>query len=279
MKRPIRLLALDLDGTVLNNAKHITPATRAALEAAIAAGVTVIPASGRPLTGLTREFLDIPGVEYALTSNGASVYRIADGQSIYTAHLPVDTAADIMARLLKLELMATFFAAGKGYATQAQLDLLPRLTVSEPVREYLRASRITLTDPVDFIRTHGQVEKFTLNFLHAPDGGWVDHAGVRAILADYPELNVVSGGTDNLEITAPDASKGAALLALADYLGIPREQTMACGDSENDLEMLRCAGFSVGMANSEACVLPHVDAVTASNEEDGVAKAIYEYIL
>ena len=244
MKRPIRLLALDLDGTVLNNAKHITPATRAALEAAIAAGVTVIPASGRPLTGLTREFLDIPGVEYALTSNGAAVYHIASGRSIYTAHLPVDTAADIMARLLKLELMATFFAAGKGYATQAQLDLLPRLTVSEPVREYLRTSRIVLDDPVGFIRTHGQVEKFTLNFLHAPD-----------------------------------ASKGAALLSLADYLGIPREQTMACGDSENDLEMLRCAGFSVGMANSEACVLPHVDAVTASNEEDGVARAIYEYIL
>lgn len=279
MKHPIRLLALDLDGTVLNNAKHISPATRAALERAIAAGVEVVPASGRPLTGLTREFLDIPGVNYALTSNGAAVYRISDQAHIYTAYLDVDIAADLMARLLKLELMATFFADGQGYATAAQLSLLPKLSISEPVREYLRTSRIVLEDPVSYIRTQGHVEKFTLNFRHGPDDRWVDHDGVKEILADYPQLCVVSGGTDNLEITAPTASKGAALLALADHLGIPHDQTMACGDSENDLAMLQAAGFSVAMANSEACVLPHVDAVTTSNEEDGVAKAIYDYIL
>ena len=226
MKHPIRLLALDLDGTVLNNAKHISPVTRQALDRAIAAGVVVVPASGRPLSGLTREFLDIPGVDYALTSNGAAVYRLADGAHIYTAYLDTSIAADIMERLLKLNLMATFFAAGNGYATKAQLELLPKLSVTEPVREYLRTSRILLDDPVAYIRSNGHVEKFTLNFLHGPDGSWVDHEGVKEILADYPELYVVSGGTDNQEITAPNASKGIALLALADHLGIPHEQTM-----------------------------------------------------
>lgn len=279
MKRPIRLLALDLDGTVLNNAKRITPATRKALEAAIAAGVIVLPASGRPLTGLCQEFLDIPGVEYALTSNGAAVYRLSDGAAIHTDYLDTALAAELMERLGKLEIMATFFAAGRGYASDRQLALLPRLSVSEPVRDYLRASRTVLEDPVSFIREHGQVEKFTLNFLHDSGGGWVDLAGVRAVLDDHPGLSIVSGGTDNLEITAPTASKGAALLALADYLGIPHAQTMACGDSENDLAMLDAAGFSVAMANSEECILSHVDAVTTSNEEDGVAKAIYDYIL
>ena len=65
MKHPIRLLALDLDGTSLNAAKHITPAVRQALLDAMAAGVTVVPASGRPLTGLSEEFLALPGVNYA----------------------------------------------------------------------------------------------------------------------------------------------------------------------------------------------------------------------
>lgn len=279
MNHPIKLLALDLDGTVLNNAKHITPVTRAALEAAIAAGVTVIPASGRPMTGLCQEFLDIPGVEYALTTNGAAVYRLRDHQPIYTNYLDTDLAAELMERMLPLELMATFFAQGQGYAVRRQMSLLDRLPLEEPIKDYLRSSRKLLEDPVAFIRQHGKVEKFSLNFVHGPDGQWVDYDGLKAILADHPDLSVVSGGTDNLEITSPTASKGTALLALADFLGIPRDQTMACGDSENDLEMLKAAGFSVAMANCEDCIRPYVDAVTGTNEEDGVAQAIYKYIL
>ena len=279
MKSPIRLLALDLDGTVLTNDKHISPVTRTALEKAIAAGVTVLPASGRPLTGITQEFLDIPGVNYALTSNGAVVYRLSDGVQIHADYLDTQLAADLMRQFLQLNLMATFFADGKGYATASQLDLLPQLSISEPVRAYLRNSRIVLDDPVEYILTHGHVEKFTLNFLHDTDDHWVDEAPLRAILAQHPTLSVVSGGTDNLEITAPTASKGHAMLALAAHLGIPQEQTMACGDSENDVEMLRSAGLSVAMANSEDCVFQTAKVVTTSNEEDGVAKAIYDYIL
>lgn len=279
MKPTIRLLALDLDGTVLTNDKHISPVTRKALEDAIAAGVTVLPASGRPLEGITREFLDIPGVNYALTSNGAVVYRLSDGAQIYAEYLDTQLAAQLMQQFLTLNLMATFFAGGRGYASASQLALLPRLKVSKPVMEYLRTSRIVLDDPVDFILTNGHVEKFTLNFLHDAEDHWVDEAPLRAILAKHPELSVVSGGTDNLEITAPAASKGHAMLALAAHLGILQEQTMACGDSENDVEMLRAAGLSVAMANSEDCVFHAAKAVTTSNEENGVAKAIYDYIL
>lgn len=250
MNHPIKLLALDLDGTVLNNAKHITPVTRAALEAAIAAGVTVIPASGRPMTGLCEEFLSIPGVEYALTSNGAAVYRLRDNQPIYTNYLDTDLAAELMAGMLELELMATFFADSQGYAVKQQMALLDRLPLDEPVKAYLRSSRKLLEDPVTFIRQQGKVEKFSLNFLHGPDGKWVDYDKLKVMLDRHPELSVVSGGTDNLEITSPTATKGTALLALAGLPGIPREQTMACGDSENDLEMLKAAGFSVAMANA-----------------------------
>lgn len=278
MKHPLRLLALDLDGTSLNAAKHITPAVRQALLDAMAAGVTVVPASGRPLTGLSEEFLALPGVNYALTSNGAAVYRLSDRARIYERCLDTRLAAELMRRLEQLDIVATFFANGQGYASQRQLAFLPRLDVTEPVRDYLRTTRTSLTDPAAFILEHGRVEKFTLNYLPAPGGGRVDGEKVRALLEEFG-LKSVSGGTNNDEITAPGADKGAGLLALADHLGIPREQTMACGDSENDLAMLDAAGFAVAMANSEACVFPHADAVTASNEEDGVAKAVYKYVL
>ena len=280
MNRPrYRLLALDLDGTVLNEQKHITPTTRRALEDAIAAGVTVIPASGRPFSGLCPEFLEIPGVEYALTSNGASLFRVSDGRRIYADNLDDEIAAGLMARFLPLTLVASFFLDDQGYVSARQDPLMERLTVSPAVLAYIRSTRVTLEDPVAFIREKGGVQKFTLNFPHLADGSWSDREAVLSILADYPGLSIVSGGTDNLEITSPTATKGNALMKLAELLGIPRAEVMACGDSENDLAMLQAAGFSVGMGNSEACVLQAVDAITATNEADGVAKAIYKYIL
>jgi hydroxymethylpyrimidine pyrophosphatase-like HAD family hydrolase len=151
--------------------------------------------------------------------------------------------------------------------------------VTEPVRDYLRTSRAPLEQPLAFLRACSQVEKFSLNFLEDGKGGWKDWDKVQAILADYPGLSVVSGGANNLEITSPTANKGRALLALADFLGIDHGQTMACGDSENDLEMLKAAGLSIAMANSEDCLFPWADDVTKSNEEDGVAWAIRRHIL
>ena len=151
MKHPIRLLALDLDGTSLNTAKHITPAVRQALLDAMAAGVTVVPASGRPLTGLSEEFLALPGVNYALTSNGAAVYRLSDRARIYERCLDTRLAAELMRRLEQLDIVATFFANGQGYASQRQLAFLPRLDVTEPVRDYLRTTRTSLTDPAAFM--------------------------------------------------------------------------------------------------------------------------------
>ena len=164
------------------------------------------------MTGLCEEFLSIPGVEYALTSNGAAVYRLKDNQAIYTNYLDTDLAAELMERMLPLELMATFFADGQGYAVQQQMSLLPRLPLDEPIKAYLRSSRKLLEDPVAFIRQHGKIEKFSLNFVHGPDGKWIDCEGLKNILDDHPDLSVVSGGTDNLEITSPTASKGTACL-------------------------------------------------------------------
>ena len=196
MKHPIRLLALDLDGTSLNTAKHITPAVRQALLDAMAAGVTVVPASGRPLTGLSEEFLALPGVNYALTSNGAAVYRLSDRARIYERCLDTRLAAELMRRLEQLDIVATFFANGQGYASQRQLAFLPRLDVTEPVRDYLRTTRTSLADPAALILEHGRVEKFTLNYLPAPGGGRVDGEKVRALLEEFG-LKSVSGGTNN----------------------------------------------------------------------------------
>ena len=94
----IRLIALDLDGTVFDDQKHITPRTLAAIRAALDAGIDVIPATGRSVTGVPEEFLHMPGVRYALTANGASVVELATGKVLVS--LPIDTelAAELCAQ-------------------------------------------------------------------------------------------------------------------------------------------------------------------------------------
>ena len=89
---------------------------------------------------------------------------------------------------------------------------------------------------------------------------------------------MVSGGYSNLEFTRSGVDKGQGLIHLANHLGIPIEQTMAVGDSENDLEILKAAGTSVAMSNAIDEIKACADLVTLSNEEDGVAHAIYNFI-
>ena len=123
MPESIRLLALDLDGTALNDAKHLTPATRQAILDAIAAGVTVVPASGRPYFGLAREVLEVPGIQYAISSNGASITRVSDGVRIYADDLDDALALELMTAFLPLDICASFFRKDRAFlpATQAPL--------------------------------------------------------------------------------------------------------------------------------------------------------------
>ena len=84
---------------------------------------------------------------------------------------------------------------------------------------------------------------------------------------------------NNLEINAEEATKGNALLWLADYLGIPREETMAFGDGENDISMLKAAGIGVAMGNASDQIKEAADEVTLTNDQDGVAAAIRNWVL
>ena len=95
-KRKIRMIGLDLDGTVFNDAKIITPHTKEVLAEAIRQGVVVLPATGRPEWGLPEEFLKIPGVKYSVTSNGARVIEVPSGKTVYQVLLPVDGALGLI---------------------------------------------------------------------------------------------------------------------------------------------------------------------------------------
>lgn len=270
----IRLVALDLDGTVFNDEKEISPRTLEAIRAAIAQGVDVIPATGRVASGIPEAFLKIPGVRYALTSNGACVVELSTGRHLVNLPFEASLASEIYDIVSTTGGSLGIFIGGKAYtdhfgANEGIAFMPPAL------RRYLRESRIVTDDMHAVIAAHpNNVEKFSITYADsaARDAAW------QAVASRFP-VEIATSIPNNMEINAPGVTKGSGLKTLADALGLTMEQVMACGDSGNDLTMIRAAGYGIAMGNATPDVLAAARYVTDDNNHDGVAKAIETYVL
>lgn len=273
--KQIRLIALDLDGTVFNDEKEISPRTLAAIRSALDQGIDVLPATGRTVAGVPEQFLQMPGVRYALTSNGASVVNLHSGEKLVS--LPFDAAMaerafDVIAPFGG---MLSVFIGGQSYTTvenaRSSLEMVPA-----NLRTYFRTTRNEVPDMHLLMQEHAhEIEKFSILYPteELRDEAW------KAVAAACPELEIASSIERNMELNAPGVSKGRGLIALARHLGLQPEQVMAVGDSGNDLTMVQMAGLGVAMGNATQDILDAADVVTADNNHDGVALAIEKYAL
>lgn len=271
----IRLIALDLDGTVFNDQKEITPSTLEAIRAALQKGITVLPATGRTVTGVPKAFLEIPGVRYALTSNGASVVDLQTGEKLVSLPFDMEQAERAFDVLEDYGGMLSIFIDGESYTTTANaqdsLSMVP-----ENLREYFRSTRNEVPDMHAMMEAHPrEIEKFSILYPTEAqrDAAW------QAVAKACPQLEITSSIERNMELNAPGVSKGRGLMALAERLGLARDQVMAVGDSGNDLTMLEAAGLGVAMGNATREVRHAADVITADNNHDGVAEAIEKYAL
>lgn len=276
-KRKIRMIGLDLDGTVFNNEKMITEHTREVLAEAIRQGVVVLPATGRPECGLPEQFLAIPGVRYALTSNGARIIDLVERKVIYAQLLPWETAAAVIDEVNTWEHCAweayydgEIFVDADAYRFLDHPDMLPAL------KSYMRRTRQPVKGLAEKIRReHISMEKMHMVFENTE---YRDQK-LQEIREKFPDLAFSNATTFNMEINSADAGKGKGLVALGRILGIRREEIMACGDAANDWDMLKMAGFPVVMGNADEETKKLAAFVTKSNEEDGVAYAVEQYVL
>lgn len=266
----IRLIALDLDGTVFNEKKEITPGVRSAILSALARNIIVMPATGRPEAGLPEAFLEIPGIQYALTSNGARIIDIHTRKTVYEDKMPLSQA-----------LLVFDYMAGYGYIPDIYIDgeVFVERTAYEQVLKnfdlggllpYFLKSRQPVENLREFIINKGNdVEKINL-MIQEQDKRQEIIEGLLAI----DSLSVTAGLSVNIEVTSPTVNKGAAIVKFGEQLGIKREQIMACGDSSNDLDMIKAVGIGVAMGNATEEVKAAASFITKTNEEDGVAYAI-----
>ncbi len=276
----IKLVALDLDGTVLNSQSEVSTVTRKAICDAIAAGVYVVLSTGRPYVGIPRNQFDGLGIQYCITTNGSGIYGYETGECLYNNGMSEEFILPILKNLLTYDIHLDAYIDGKAYTSLATVEAGLKLNFPPNLLKYVLGTRIRVEDLTAFIHeNHLNVQKITMNFYPTEDGTLKDRQAVVDYLHSVPGITCVSGGFGNLEFTRDDVSKGNSLRILAEKLGLTIEETMAIGDTENDLSIIQAAGMGVAMGNATPDVKEVADCITGTNDEDGVAQAIYKYIL
>ena len=278
MPRPttpdIRLIALDLDDTLLNSDKLISPRNEAALRRASQRGVEIVPASGRFYDAFPDEIKRLDFVHYVIAINGAEIRDRRSGETIVRAELPLETALRVMEYLDTLPVIYDCYMDGWGWMTESLQKRSPEFAPNIHYLKMLLEKRSPVPELKAFLREKGRDVQKIQFFIKNAD----EKPAVMAELARrFPEVSVTSSVSNNIEINAAAANKGTALLSLAAHLGLDRSQTMSFGDQLNDLSMFVSAGTGVAMGNAAPELKDAADYVTADCNADGVALAVEKY--
>lgn len=267
----MKLIALDLDGTLLTTEKELTAENEAALRRAAEAGIEIVPATGRFYGAIPEAVRALPYVHYAITINGAQVRDVRAGRPLLRAEIPCRLAIEVMTFLDRLPVIYDCYMDDWGWMTRSHYD---RAADFAPHRHSLDMLRNFRT-PVPELKAHlaelgHDVQKIQTFFLDME----LRARTMEELAARFPELAVTSSLPRNVELNSAKAQKGIALQGLAARLGIPMAETVAFGDDLNDVSMLRAAEIGIAMANAGPEALAAADMRTASCDENGVALAL-----
>ena len=270
----VRLIAFDLDGTLLDDRKGIPPENLRALTAAAERGTVLVPATGRIVRGIPEVIKGLPFVRYFIVSNGAGVYDAVEDRLLYRGDVPVELAIRCYEYMDTLPVIYDCYQNDMGYMTRWMYESCAPYFVTEPhMMELIRRLRIPVDDLKETLRQRGEpLQKLQMFFK--PEDLPLREQVLREFPALFPELVATTSVSNNIEINSVNAGKGKAMLALAALLGIDPGETAAFGDGTNDRELLEMAGWGVAMANADPTVKAVADEITDTNNQAGVAKTI-----
>ena len=268
-----QLIALDMDGTLLDSGKRVRPDVSAAVREAVAAGRAVAICSGRcpSMVELSRD--DLGDVRYAICGSGTALYDLAERRVLEEFRLSHECVLRAIEACAETDSLFEVFHGDGFLYEQDALERMPSFGLGVYVAEYRAAGtrgcdlRRQIADP------SFAVQKLNVHFRDA-----ATRERVRAELSDLP-IGLTDFERASLELSPAGVDKGTGLRALAELLGVPAQRTIAVGDADNDLPMLRAAGLAVAMGNANASVRDAADVVVADNDHDGVAEAIRRFLL
>ncbi|MBS4960766.1 MAG: HAD family phosphatase [Clostridiales bacterium] len=274
MSLPYRLAAFDLDGTLFNDEKKITPWTIKVLNQCFEKQMVLVPCTGRVLMAVPEFVRKNHIFQYFITSNGAMIYD-KEGTVMYQKTMDKLSVRRILSFLESLDVMIEIFVDGKAYTEEKNFRRLEEFKTSEFFIPYVLSSRHPIDSYRDFI-SHTEHGLENLNIIFRSQ---MVQEEILTYLKTETAFEVTSSYGNNIEIGAKGVNKGEALTILAEKLSVPMNQTIAFGDNHNDISMFLKAGFSVAMKNGEEEAKKAAHIVTESNNEEGVARILENYLV
>ena len=264
-----KLIASDMDGTLVNDKAELSERTKAAIIKTVEAGVLFVTATGRPFSNvqIVNELLseDMPFIVF----NGAAAYMGKSGKLLFE-------------RFLDFNLAKEAFDIGQKLGIPQIIWTGPRLWANKECEETIRYSKFShglgMSIVTDLAAIKGEV-KGVSKVLWIDDPANVVKLSGEMCAHFGDKLTCVSSMSYFLEFISNDAGKGTALIEVAKLYGIDRSEIIAVGDSYNDVSMLEYAGYSIAVENAPDDVKAICDYVTLSNNDDGVAEVIDRFIL
>ena len=273
--RNIKIIALDLDGTLLSSDKLLSDENAAALEAAARSGAEIVPATGRFYRGMPQFIQELPYVNYVITVNGAQVYDVKNQKTVCSSEIPWERAVSVMKRLDTLDVIYDCYQDGWGWMTESLYNKAEEFAPSVHNLEMIRKLRTPVPELKAYLEEQARdVSKIQVFFKDTE----LRKRMLEELPKEFPDLVVTTSIVNNIEINSKEATKGIALGKLAEYLGVSVNDTMAFGDDLNDITMLREAGIGVAMGNACDEVKKSADYITLDCNESGVAHAIKHFL-
>lgn len=270
----IKCIALDLDRTTLNEKSRLSEGNRKALEYAISKGVHIVIASGRGFASLPEDVISVPGIEYAITSNGASVYHIPSGKRLMSYTIKPQSVQEILELTANMPLAYEAFIDGVAYA-EADYVQNPAAYGVANATQYIQSTRLPVPNFRSFMLEHSH-ELESIDLVVPSEEEKI--ALWNLIQSKIPDIYATSSVQQLLELSHRDAGKHSGVRFVAKLLNLTPAQIAAFGDGDNDVDMLTYVGCGIAVENASPACLSAAKLVTKHHREDGVAHGIYHLL-
>lgn len=268
--KEIKLIALDLDGTVLTDSNTLSDKVKRSLERAIASGIEVVAASGRPYGSMPKNVLGIEGLNYSITSNGAAVHDNS-GRRIHSSLISENDVISLLKITEEYDLIFEAYVDGLTYTDSRYTANPLKYGCSEAYVDYVKSSHGHIDNMRDFIYNHRkELDSIEIICTNAKK-----RAHIRQLISDNTNGFYITSSSENfIEFMDKSATKGNAVDWLCNYLDVKQEHTCACGNADNDADMIEQAGLGAAVENASKLCLDCADIIVPSNNSDGVARLI-----
>ena len=270
MNRTYRLIALDMDGTVLNEEKKIDEETRSAIHRALEKGVEVVFCTGRSLSEMRDLLAEFPDMHYLCGESGAFVYAMETDEVLHRDIIPQEVAESLRKEAEGRNLMPCVFHDGICYVNEGDIHHMADYQMGQYQNTYEKIC-VTVPDVLKMM-TEEKRSMEKINFYHT---SIEERSRSRRDLESlHLDAELVDSETSSLECSPKGVSKASGLSFLCEKLGIRMEETVMVGDADNDIPALKAAGLSVAMGNANERVKSICDLEVADNNHQGCAQAI-----